>query len=189
MITKVLPTYVLSCTVLEQLLGDLQLSTSTMSGLVQRSIQISNAVYRGPVGVGASAQQQQRRLPGPERAGEVQWCCLGRRGSGETHSPLCRIHHQVYKWRWWSPQWSRLPSLWVCSPQQDGGVPTRPTTSRWCPVVTWPRSCPAASRPGVGLLLLRLCQWDASTPSHQKYHHHCREGLENIRFITFASCN
>ena len=97
MIIKVLPTYVLSRTVLEQLPDGLQ--RSTPSGKVERSIRISReAVYRGLVGIGASAQQQQRRLPGLGVAGDPQWRCLGRRGSGETHSPLCTIY-QLYKWR------------------------------------------------------------------------------------------
>ena len=71
---------------LDQLLDGLQ--RSPKSSHVERSKRSIDAVYREPVGVGAAAQQQQRRLPGLVVAGEEQWRCLGRRGSGETRSPL-----------------------------------------------------------------------------------------------------
>ena len=44
------------------------------------------------VGIGAPAQQQERRIPSLAEAGEEEWGCLGRSLGGAPDSPLCTIH-------------------------------------------------------------------------------------------------
>ena len=50
------------------------------------------------VGIGAPAQQQERRVPDLEPAGDVQWCHLGRSFGGTPASPLT-IHNPKNMWR------------------------------------------------------------------------------------------